>query len=135
MQGSAYIKIDNRVWLEWRATTKEKELLHYLTPVAKWNLERLAKLFYEKFKKQVQVNSMNRTEEYVKNLRRVNPNATSPSSHEYGTSVDISHKNMSYAEKVFVEKILLEWQKKWFIIAIKENRSACYHIFSEKKVS
>lgn len=134
IRGSTYLKIDNKVWLEWQATTEEKELLHYLTPVAKWNLERLAELFYEKFGKLLQVNSMNRTEEYVKKLRRVNPNATSPSSHEYGTSVDISHMDMSPAEKAFMEKTLLEWQKKWYIIAIKENRSACYHIFSENRV-
>jgi Family of unknown function (DUF5715) len=129
------LHIDGGIGKEWKANSAEKELLHYLTPVAKYNLLFIAQTFYKKFNKPLRVTSMNRNEEYVKKLRETNPNATSPSSHEFGTTFDISHKDMTPLEKTFIEWHLLAWQKEWKMIVIKEVKNACYHIFSERKIA
>ncbi len=129
-----HLEIDHQIWKEWHATPKEKELLHYLTPVAHSNLLKIAELFHDAFWKKLRVTSLNRCESYVRELAKTNKNATTPSSHEYGTTFDVSHKDMTPQQKQFMEQLLMNWQKHFAIIAIKERKNACYHVFSEKRV-
>ena len=53
---------------------------------------------------------MNRNAEYVRILRKKNPRATSPSSHEYGTTFDM--RKLSGEPAKDFEAYLLDLQKK-----------------------
>ena len=107
VRASKTLDIDSHIGDGWVATTQQKIYLRYLTPTAHHNLNTLASAFHVKFGRQIRVTSMNRNQEYVKMLRKKNPNATSPSSHEYGTTFDISHSGMTSWETKFVEEWLL----------------------------
>ncbi len=119
------------IWKEWKATQDERKMLYYLTPTAKHNLWKIAEKYREITWDSLHITSMNRNAAYVKKLRKVNPRATSPSSHEYGTTFDC-RKITDRRQSVIFEAYLLNLQQKWYIIVIKE--SACYHIFSELRI-
>ncbi len=119
------------IWKEWKATQDERKMLYYLTPTAKHNLWKIAEKYREITWDSLHITSMNRNAAYVKELRKVNRRATSPSSHEYGTTFDC-RRIWDTNQSLRFETYLLEQQKAWRIIVIKE--SACYHIFSELRI-
>lgn len=119
----------------------------YLTPVAKQFLEDLGKRFHEKLEEKdlpeyyFQISSLLRTRENQKKLSGSNGNATSNSSHMYGTTFDIPYTTVikrtflwneaeitdGNASKLLSEAIG-ELRKEGRCVAVTERNEACFHI-------
>lgn len=125
----------------------DKKGRHYFPPEYRFSLPqarvfllRLGKDHYEKFGKQLQVNSAVRTEEYQRRLRRGNRNAAKPegekaSSHLTGATVDITKKGMSRSERKWMQKYLLVLEREGFIEVIEESLGQdVFHIMVRKKL-
>lgn len=119
----------------------------YLTPEAKEFLTDLGKLFQKKLdendlpKYYYQISSLLRTNENQKKLSRTNGNATTNSSHAYGTTFDIPYFTVvkrtlfwkeaevtdGRASKLLSEAIG-ELRKEGRCVAVTERNEACIHI-------
>ncbi len=119
----------------------------YLTPEAKQFLEDLGKRFQKKLDEKdlpnyyFQISSLLRTEENQKKLSRTNGNASSNSSHLYGTTFDIPYFTVvkrtffwkeaevtdGRASKLLSEAIG-ELRKEGRCVAVTERNEACIHI-------
>ena len=119
----------------------------YLTPEAKVFLNDLGKLFQKKLDEKdlpnyyFQISSLLRTEENQKKLSRTNGNASSNSSHLYGTTFDIPYFTVvkrtlfwkeaevtdGRASKLLSEAIG-ELRKEGRCVAVTERNEACIHI-------
>lgn len=144
------IKINKLKMLEDTRYYKVDKLSHshpYLTPETIDMLNLLGKRFHQKLaenkmgKYKFRVSSVLRTHESQKRLSRSNINATSESSHLYGTTLDIGWKKIyketfwsgSYlvadgpAIKILSETIG-ELRKEGHLVVITEMKEACFHI-------
>lgn len=109
----------------------------YALPMANNFLEKLASEYYAEFGLPLQINSAVRSKDVQKNLRRHNKNAAPPtgelaSSHEAGTTLDISRR-MSKAQTRW-----LEWRLLYYTTigwAIVEEESTCFHIMAIKEIA
>lgn len=119
----------------------------YLTPVAEQFLDDLGKRFHEKLDEKnlpeyyFQISSLLRTNENQKKLSRSNGNATTNSSHMYGTTFDIPYFTLvkrtlfwkeaevtdGRASKLLSEA-LGELRKEGRCVAVTERKEACFHI-------
>jgi len=119
----------------------------YLTPKAEEFLEDLGKRFQEKLaekdmpKYYFQISSLLRTKENQKNLSRSNINATSISSHMFGTTFDIPYTTVikrtflwneaevtdGNASKLLSEA-LGDLRKEGRCVVVSERKEACFHI-------
>lgn len=119
----------------------------YLTPDAEQFLEDLGKRFRKKLNEKdlpeyyFQVSSLLRTRENQKKLSRSNGNATSNSSHMYGTTFDIPYTTVikrtflwneaeitdGNASKLLSEA-LGELRKEGRCVAVTEYNEACFHV-------
>ena len=110
----------------------------YVVPKVERLLDDLADSFQKKMQARVKfvVTSVLRTEEDVKNLRKVNANATSQSCHCYATTIDISYANFDsngggykYQEvRLALAKALSELRDQGRCYVKFEARQRCYHI-------
>ncbi len=116
---------------------EQKELLRLLAPHAANILYFLGNAFYKKFSKKLRITSLNRNHEYVKRLQKSNSNAANESSHEYGTTFDISYLRVisgsddffiPVEQRAFLENILGILQKAGAIQITKEKYKSCYHV-------
>jgi hypothetical protein len=120
----------------------------YLVPKAADLLDIIGERFQKKLKEKnkdnylFKITSLLRTNESQKRLRRSNSNATpSASSHLYGTSFDITYRNL--AKKTFfggkktvydgtaiglLSETLQELQKERKLVVVTERKEACFHI-------
>jgi uncharacterized protein YcbK (DUF882 family) len=149
------IKQNNLKKLEDTRYYKVDKLSHshpYLTPETIDMLNLLGKRFHQKLaekkmgKYKFRVSSVLRTHESQKRLSRTNINATSESSHLYGTTLDIGWKKI-YKETLWggthlvadgpAIKILSETigdlRKEGYLVVITEMKEACFHITSVQK--
>lgn len=127
-----------------------KKLTHshpYLTPKAEKLLEDIGKRFHKKLdekelgKYRFQVSSLLRTEETQRGLSQSNVNASSNTSHLYGTTFDISYKKLvktrlfgikaqvtnGQAIKLLSQAIG-ELRKEGRCVVVTERFEACFHI-------
>jgi hypothetical protein len=84
------------------------------------------------------VTSLLRTHETQSRLRKRNTNATTNSSHLYGTTVDISYKDFFNLETNELEgnyeafrtlmEVLLEMRHECKLVAVRERKQSCFHI-------
>ena len=119
----------------------------YLTPAAEEFLEDLGKRFQEKLDENglpdyyFQISSLLRTKENQKKLSRSNGNASSNSSHMYGTTFDIPYftlvkKTLLWKEAEVTDgraaKLLSEaigeLRKEGRCVAVTERNETCFHI-------
>lgn len=92
-------------------------------------IERLADQYRHRFNKLLQVNSLVRTAAYHRALRRRNGNATrGVSSHEYGTTVDISKLALSARGASWIRTVLLSLERRGLILATEEHAQAVFHV-------
>jgi hypothetical protein len=127
-----------------------KKLTHshpYLTPKAGLLLEEIGKRFHRQLsendlkKYRYQVSSLLRTGETQRSLSRSNVNASSNTSHLYGTTFDISYKHVNrkilpgYSVAVSdakairtLSKVLGELRKEGKCVIVTERKEACFHI-------
>lgn len=127
-----------------------KKLTHshpYLTPKAVDLLKLIGKRFQDKLDEnnlpnyRYQISSLLRTGESQKGLSHSNSNASSNSSHLYGTTFDISYKKLikrrfpginipvtdGYAIRL-LSKTIGELRKEGKCVVVTERREACFHI-------
>lgn len=121
----------------------------YLTKNAKKELDRIGEAFRAKLKEnglpkyQFTVTSVLRTDEDVKNLRKVNVNASANSAHCYGTTWDISYYTFRHVgkdkywmdpddlRKVLAE-VLREEQEAGRLYVKYERKESCFHMTSRQ---
>lgn len=147
---SALVKDDKLVEVSDNSYYRICDLTHshpYLTPVTEQFLEDLGKRFQEKLEEKglpeyyFQISSLLRTKENQKRLSRSNGNATTNSSHMYGTTIDIPYTTVikptilwneaevtdGRASKLLSEAIG-EMRKEGRCVAVTERNEACFHI-------
>ena len=75
------------------------------------------------------VTSLVRPRSYQKQLRRSNSSAASESTHATGSTVDIAMAGLTWSQKQWVRKELLDLERRGLILATEEPRIGCFHIF------
>lgn len=118
--------------------------LPYLVPEARQLLSDIGRSFRDSLRKRgadgykIKVTSLLRTPSSVKKLRRVNRNATDSSTHQFGTTFDISWSNF-YSEnpthvvhegdlKNLLAEVLLDKRKEGRCLVKFERKTCCFHI-------
>lgn len=119
----------------------------YLVPEAARVLELIGKRFREKLEEKdmepyyFRVTSLLRTGESQRRLRGSNGNATNQSAHLYGTTFDITYKNLvrknllgrrktvtDAAALRLLSETIGELRKEKRLVVVTEKREACFHI-------
>ncbi|HEV2801721.1 MAG TPA: DUF5715 family protein [Pyrinomonadaceae bacterium] len=106
-------------------------LLSHLRPAALKVLEEIAQTYRDKFGRPLAVTSLVRPDEYQRQLRETNPNATliEVPPHTTGLAFDLYYRYMNAAEQNFIMSELARLQDDGRIEAIRENRDH-YHVFA-----
>lgn len=105
----------------------------YLRPWAKRFLEQISQGFYANFHQPLRVTSLVRTVSFQRRLERRNFNAAEAtgddrSSHLTGATLDISKHSMSWREKTWLRRQLVELEQSGYIYAIEEFHQPCFHV-------
>jgi hypothetical protein len=106
-------------------------LLSHLRPVALKVLEEVAQTYRDKFGRPLAVTSVVRPDEYQRQLRETNANATliEAPPHTTGLAFDLYYRYMNAAEQTFIMSELARLQDDGRIQALRENRDH-YHVFA-----
>jgi hypothetical protein len=106
-------------------------LLSHLRPAALKVLEEVAKLYRDKFGRPLAVTSVVRTDEYQRQLRETNANATliEVPPHTTGLAFDLYYRYMNAAEQTFIMSELARLQVEGRIEVLREKRDH-YHVFA-----
>jgi Family of unknown function (DUF5715) len=106
-------------------------LLSHLRPAALKVLEEVAKSYKDKFGRPLAVTSVVRPDEYQRQLRETNPNATliEVPPHTTGLAFDLYYRYMNAAEQTFIMSELGRLQDEGRIEVLRENRDH-YHVFA-----
>jgi hypothetical protein len=99
------------------------------TPWNKLFLERLSLEYHSEFGKKLQINSLSRTREYQRRLRRRNSNAVRPddSGHVRAISSDLSYRRMHRNERVWMRGKLSTLQNEQALAFVTEPRQHVFH--------
>lgn len=105
----------------------------YLRPWAKRFLDQISRDYYATFRAQLRVTSLVRTVSVQRRLARRNFNAAEAtgddrSSHLTGATLDISKHSMSWREKIWLRRELIELENSGYIYAVEEFRQPCFHV-------
>ncbi|MGH9686297.1 MAG: DUF5715 family protein [Candidatus Acidiferrales bacterium] len=105
----------------------------YLRPWAKKFLDRTSREYYSTFHRRLRVSSLIRTVALQRRLVRRNPNAADAtgddrSSHLTGATLDISKHSMSWREKKWLRRQLVELEQSGYLYAVEEFRQPCFHV-------
>ncbi len=105
-------------------------LLSHLRPAALQAMESLAKLYQDKFGRPLAITSLVRPDEYQRQLRETNPNATliDVPPHSTGLAFDVYYRYMSAAEQEFVMAELARMRDEGKIAVLRENANH-FHVF------
>lgn len=105
-------------------------LLSYLRPAALGVMESLAKVYQDKFGRPLAITSLVRPDEYQRQLRETNRNATliDVPPHSTGLAFDVYYRYMTAAEQEFVMAELARLRDEGRIAVLRENLNH-YHIF------
>ncbi|MGH9739308.1 MAG: DUF5715 family protein [Candidatus Acidiferrales bacterium] len=105
----------------------------YLRPWAKRFLDQISREYYATFHTQLRVTSLVRTVSLQQRLARRNFNAAEAtgddrSSHLTGATLDISKHSMSWREKKWLRRQLVELEQSGYLYAVEEFRQPCFHV-------
>ncbi|MGA9884846.1 MAG: DUF5715 family protein [Candidatus Acidiferrales bacterium] len=105
----------------------------YLRPWAKRFLDQMSREYYADFHAQLRVTSLIRTVSLQERLARRNFNAAEAtgddrSSHLTGATLDISKHSMSWREKKWLRRQLVELEQSGYLYAVEEFRQPCFHV-------
>lgn len=105
-------------------------LLSFLRPAALRVLEELAHSYKEKFERHLPVTSLIRPDEYQRQLRETNPNATLTEvpPHTTGLAFDVYYRYMNAAEQHHIMADLARLQDEGKVEALRELRDH-FHVF------
>jgi hypothetical protein len=106
-------------------------LLSHLRPAALKVLEEVAKTYHDKFGRPLAVTSLVRPDEYQRQLRETNANATliEVPPHTTGLAFDLFYRYMNAAEQTFIMSELGRLRDEGRIEVLRENRDH-YHVFA-----
>ena len=106
-------------------------LLSFLRPAALKVLEQLAQSYRNRFSRPLAISSLVRTEEYQRQLRGSNPNATLVQTppHTTGLAFDVLYKYMAADEQMFLMTELARLRDEGRIEVLRENRDH-FHVFA-----
>lgn len=107
------------------------KLLSYLRPAALKVLEELAQAYQDKFGRPLPITSLIRPDEYQRQLRENNPNATTIDvpPHTTGLAFDVFYRFMTAAEQDFIMSELARMRDAGRIEALRELRNH-FHVFA-----
>lgn len=105
----------------------------YLRPWARRFLEQTSRQFYANFHQRLRITSLIRTVALQRRLERRNFNAADAigddrSSHLTGATLDISKHGMSWREKKWLRRELIEREESGYIYAVEEFHQPCFHV-------
>ena len=105
----------------------------YLRPWAKRFLDQIGRQYYATFHRRLRVTSMVRTVYMQRRLERRNFNAAEAtgddrSSHLTGATLDISKHSMSWRERKWLRRQLIQLQQSGYIYAVEEFHQPCFHV-------
>ncbi len=105
----------------------------YCRPWTREFLEDFSQAFYQEFRQPIRVNSLVRTVEQQRRLRRHNGNAApidgeTASTHLTGMTVDISRKGLTRQQQRWVEQYFLPLKERGLIEPVEERRQAVFHV-------
>ncbi len=105
----------------------------YLRPWSKRFLDRISNDYHANFHQPLRVTSLVRTVAMQRRLAHRNPNAADAtgddrSSHLTGATLDISKHSMSWREKKWLRRELIELQKAGYLYAVEEFHQPCFHV-------
>lgn len=105
----------------------------YLRPWAKRFLDRISLDYYANFHQPLRITSLIRTVSLQRRLARRNHNAAEAtgddrSSHLTGATLDISKHSMSWREKIWLRRELVNLEKSGYLYAIEEFHEPCFHV-------
>lgn len=105
--------------------------LSHLRPAALKVLEEIAQTYRDKFGRPLAVTSVVRPDEYQRQLRETNANATliEVPPHTTGLAFDLYYRYMDAAEQTFIMSEMSRLQEAGRIEALRENRDH-YHVFA-----
>lgn len=111
-------------------------LLRMFNPRAKPILERLAKAYFDEFKRPLYVTSLTRSMDYQIGLNKINPNSFmvkgkgSLPPHTSGCAFDLTRKYLTAREQNFLMQQLAKMESEGIIDALIEgSANACFHVF------
>lgn len=107
----------------------------YLTPEAKHMLGYIGEMYQKRVgdpSDRLRVTSLARTTDHVKRLRRGNVNAVEESCHLYGTTFDISYRDLDPKQKQALAQVLRDLQKAGYCYVKYERKQPCFHITIRK---
>jgi len=73
--------------------------------------------------------SLVRPKDYQSRLRQSNSAAAKESTHTTGSTVDIAFEGLTWKQKQWVRKKLLELESRGLIMATEEVHNGCFHVF------
>lgn len=107
----------------------------YLTPEAKHTLAYIAEAYQKRVgdpSDRLRVTSLVRTTDHVKRLRRGNVNAVEESCHLYGTTFDISYRDLDSKQKQALARVLRDLRDSGYCYVKYERKQPCFHITIRK---
>lgn len=120
----------------------------YLVPEGARLLSRIGRNFIDSLANRggdgyrIKVTSLLRTPKHVKKLRRVNVNSTDSSTHQFGTTFDISWTNFVYDDpdrtldegdlKNLLAEVLYDLRNEGACLVKYEHKTCCFHITAIK---
>ncbi len=105
-------------------------LLSYLRPAAFRLMEDLAKVYQDRFGRPLAITSLVRPDEYQRQLRESNPNATliDVPPHSTGLAFDVYYRYLTAAEQQFVMAELARLRDEGRVAVLRENANH-FHVF------
>lgn len=133
-----YMLADGR--LEQVLDTTDTYYLHqvqypYLTPEAKHTLGYIGEMYQKRVgnsNDRLRITSLARTTGHVRRLRRGNVNAVEESCHLYGTTFDISYRDLEPAQKQALARVLRDLRDAGYCYVKYERKQPCFHITIRK---
>lgn len=107
----------------------------YLVPEAKHTLEYIAEMYQKRVgdpNDRLRVTSLARTISHIKRLRRGNINAVEESCHLYGTTFDISYRDLNPVQKQALARVLRDLRDAGYCYVKYERKQPCFHITVRK---
>jgi len=107
----------------------DPEMYLYARPWTKEFIETFAARAQTEIGIRIRITSLVRPEEYQKRLREYNSYAARESTHPTGATVDISLSDLTWRERNWMRRYLLELERLGVVEATEERGNYCMHVF------
>jgi len=107
----------------------QAEMYVYARPWVKYFLDQFLGRAHAELGFRFHVTSLVRPKTYQSRLRESNSAAARESTHPTGSTVDISIDGLSWKQRQWIRKGLLELEARGMVLATEETHIGCFHIF------